>query len=78
MMGRQKIALIYKFTSLGFDLLLSDVDVVYMRNPHEYMIQPEFREADILSSSDHLSSSIPAEDEGLEMYVPLSCPSAAN
>eukprot|EP00958_Prasinococcus_capsulatus_P027188 scaffold5297_cov374-Prasinococcus_capsulatus_cf.AAC.13 len=67
-MGRQKIALIYMFTSLGFDLLLSDVDVVYMRNPHTYMVQPEFQEADILCSSDHLRSSIPPGDEGLEVW----------
>lgn len=38
-MGREKINLIYTFTKLGFDVLLSDVDTVWLRNPVPYMQQ---------------------------------------
>ena len=37
MQGREKINLIYSFTKLGFDVLISDVDTVWLRNPIPYM-----------------------------------------
>jgi hypothetical protein len=37
--GREKINLIYSFTKMGFDVLLSDVDTVWLRNPLPYMKQ---------------------------------------
>ena len=42
----------YLFTKMGFSILVSDVDTVWMRNPLPYMAQ--YSEADILTSSDHL------------------------
>ena len=50
--GREKINLVYLFTKMGFSILVSDVDTVWMRNPLPYMAQ--YPEADILTSSDHL------------------------
>lgn len=35
--GREKINLLHAFVSLGVNVLISDVDVVWMRNPIEYM-----------------------------------------
>ena len=50
--GREKINLVYLFTKMGFSILVSDVDTVWMRNPLPYMAQ--YPEADVLTSSDHL------------------------
>ena len=38
-MGREKINLIYTFTNMGFDTLISDVDTVWTRNPIPYVEQ---------------------------------------
>ena len=37
--GREKINLIHSFTQLGFDVLISDVDTVWLRNPIPYVQQ---------------------------------------
>lgn len=37
--GREKIHLIHLFTKMGFSVLLSDVDTVWLRNPLPYMKQ---------------------------------------
>ena len=71
-MGRKKIELIYLFTKMGFDILVSDVDTVWLRNPLPYMAK--YPNADVLTSSDHLSNT--AEGEGLEN--PNKAHSAAN
>jgi len=39
---------------VGFDILVSDVDTVWMQNPMPYMAK--FPMADILTSSDHLAN----------------------
>lgn len=67
-MGRKKIELIHLFTEMGFDILVSDVDTVWMKNPMPYMAR--FPAADILTSSDHLANT--AKGDGLEN------PNAAN
>lgn len=54
MQGREKIGLVLAFTSMGFDVLVSDVDTVWLRNPLPYMAA--YPEADILVSSDSLVS----------------------
>lgn len=36
-MGREKINLIYTFTKWGFDVIISDVDTVWMKDPIPYM-----------------------------------------
>mmetsp|Transcript_5824 Transcript_5824/g.16640 ORF Transcript_5824/g.16640 Transcript_5824/m.16640 type:complete len:662 (+) Transcript_5824:421-2406(+) len=61
-MGREKIGLIASFTSMGFSILVSDVDTVWMRDPLPYMAQ--YPQADCLTSSDLLADT--ARDEGLE------------
>jgi hypothetical protein len=53
LMGRKKIALIRDFTLMGFDILVSDVDTVWMRDPIPYL--QKYPEADVLTSSDHLA-----------------------
>jgi hypothetical protein len=71
-MGREKINLLHSFTKMGFDVLISDVDTVWLRNPLPYMKQ--YPDADILTSSDHLSNTV--TDEGLELWPQAA--SAAN
>ena len=50
--GREKINLVFLFTRMGYAILVSDVDTVWMKNPLPYMAQ--YPEADVLTSSDHL------------------------
>lgn len=71
-MGRSKIELIGLFVEQGFDILLSDVDTVWMRDPLPYMAR--FPNADVLTSSDHLATTV--RDDGLEKWPGAS--SAAN
>ena len=52
--GREKIALIKRFTAMGFNILVSDIDTVWLRDPLPYMAQ--YPQADILMSSDNLVS----------------------
>jgi hypothetical protein len=40
----------------GFDILVSDVDTVWMRNPVPFVLR--YPDADILTSSDHLSNTV--------------------
>jgi hypothetical protein len=71
-MGREKIKLIRVFLNLGVDVVISDVDVLWLRNPLPYFKQ--FPDADILTSSDHLGNTVP--DEQLEIWPQAA--SAAN
>eukprot|EP00192_Tetraselmis_astigmatica_P008881 CAMPEP_0117652350 /NCGR_PEP_ID=MMETSP0804-20121206/2579_1 /TAXON_ID=1074897 /ORGANISM="Tetraselmis astigmatica, Strain CCMP880" /LENGTH=607 /DNA_ID=CAMNT_0005458389 /DNA_START=187 /DNA_END=2010 /DNA_ORIENTATION=+ len=64
-MGRQKIGLAKTFTNFGLDLMLCDVDVVWIKDPTHYI--SSIPEADILTSSDSLHSTIPTGDRGLEL-----------
>ncbi len=52
--GREKIGLVLTFTNMGFDILVSDVDTVWLQNPLPYLAN--YPEADILVSSDSLVS----------------------
>jgi Nucleotide-diphospho-sugar transferase len=52
--GREKINLIHAFTKMGFTILVSDVDTVWMQNPLPFM--ERYPSADILASSDLLVS----------------------
>jgi hypothetical protein len=40
----------------GFDILVSDVDTVWMRDPRPFVLR--YPEADILTSSDHLANTV--------------------
>lgn len=56
--GREKIHLAVTFTGFGLDILLVDIDTVWMRNPLPYI--DRFPTADILSSSDNLKDTTDA------------------
>lgn len=62
-MGRDKVDIMHAFVSMGFNVILSDVDTVWMRNPLEYFKM--YEDADLLSSSDWLVAT--TEQEGLEV-----------
>uniref|UniRef100_A0A061QQR3 Glycosyltransferase n=1 Tax=Tetraselmis sp. GSL018 TaxID=582737 RepID=A0A061QQR3_9CHLO len=64
MMGREKVRLAKTFTGFGLDLMLCDVDVVWVKDPTKYFAA--IPQADVLTSSDELHSTIPAGDTGLE------------
>jgi hypothetical protein len=40
----------------GFDILVSDVDTAWMRDPLPFLLR--YPDADILTSSDHLSNTV--------------------
>lgn len=40
----------------GFDILVSDVDTVWMRDPLPFVLR--YPDADILTSSDHLANTV--------------------
>lgn len=63
-MGREKIGLVLTFTNMGFDVVVSDVDTVWLQNPLPYL--GNYPEADILVSSDSLHAT--TTDGALEMY----------
>ena len=69
-MGREKINLILTFTNLGYDVLISDVDAVWNRNPLPYI--QSLPEADILTSSDLLRNTV--DDESLEKWPEAESP----
>jgi hypothetical protein len=72
-MGREKISLIQTFTKWGVEVIISDVDTVWLENPIPYMAR--YPTADVLTSSDHLAASFPG-DTGLE--DPSTADSAGN
>ena len=57
MQGREKIGLVLAFTEIGFDVLVSDVDTVWLQDPGPFMAH--YPEADILVSSDSLVRTVP-------------------
>lgn len=59
-MGRDKVDIMHAFVSMGFNIILSDVDTVWMRNPLEYF--EIYQEADILVSSDCLATTSKQEE----------------
>ena len=71
-MGREKIRLISIFLRLGVQVIIADVDVLWLRNPLPYF--DRYKEADLLTSSDHLSNTV--SDESLEKWPDAA--SAAN
>ena len=82
-MGRDKIRLIRDFTRSGVNVLVSDIDVVWLRNPLPFF--KRYPEADVLVSSDQLRSETMIESlkqrkfivdgEGLEFHI---CHAASN
>ena len=71
-MGREKIRLISIFLRLGVQVIIADVDVLWLRNPLPFF--DRYQEADLLTSSDHLSNTV--DNESLEKWPDAA--SAAN
>lgn len=63
-MGREKIHLVSEVTKYGIDLLLSDIDTVWLRDPNEFM--DKYPDADVLTSSDN--GQMTTRDGGLEFF----------
>eukprot|EP00755_Sulcionema_specki_P025030 Sspe_Gene.82390::Locus_54000_Transcript_1_1_Confidence_1.000_Length_1379::g.82390::m.82390/K20784/XEG113; arabinosyltransferase len=63
-MGREKISLVSAVLDLGFEVLVCDVDTVWMRDPNDYVAR--FPEIDVLVSTDSLRSTKMAHEVGLE------------
>lgn len=53
-MGREKVQLVEIFTRMGFNMLISDVDTVWLRDFREFL--PVCPECDLLASSDCLTT----------------------
>ena len=51
--------MVLTFTNMGFDVVVSDVDTVWLQNPLPYLAN--YPDADILVSSDSLVSSASAQ-----------------
>jgi len=60
-MGREKVRLIEVFTDMGFDVAISDVDTVWLRDVREFL--PACPECDMLSSTDCLTTTLADEVE---------------
>ncbi|KMZ58542.1 Glycosyltransferase-like protein [Zostera marina] len=63
-MGREKVFLINSILPFGYELLMCDTDMVWLKNPLPYFAR--FPEADVLTSSDHLVPTV--SDDRLELW----------
>mmetsp|Transcript_32904 Transcript_32904/g.71762 ORF Transcript_32904/g.71762 Transcript_32904/m.71762 type:complete len:460 (-) Transcript_32904:127-1506(-) len=70
-MGRDKIRLIRDFTKQGIDVLISDIDVVWLKDPIPYFRR--YPEADLLVSTDQLRNE--TKGDALEFHI---CQTASN
>ncbi|KAH6820428.1 xyloglucanase 113 [Perilla frutescens var. hirtella] len=55
-MGREKVILIDSLLPFGFELLMCDTDMVWLKNPLPYLAR--FPEADVLTSTDQVSPTV--------------------
>ncbi|KAL7159747.1 hypothetical protein ABFS83_01G048600 [Erythranthe nasuta] len=55
-MGREKVILIDSVLPYGFELLMCDTDMVWLKNPLPYLAR--FPEADVLTSTDQVSPTV--------------------
>ncbi|KAK8948116.1 hypothetical protein KSP40_PGU020662 [Platanthera guangdongensis] len=67
-MGREKVFLISALLPFGYELLLCDTDMVWLKNPLPYLAR--FPEADILTSSDQVIPTV--TDDSLEVWQQVS------
>ncbi|MQL70831.1 hypothetical protein Taro_003114 [Colocasia esculenta] len=63
-MGREKVFLLNALLPFGYELLVCDTDMVWLKNPLPYIAR--FPEADILTSSDQLIPTV--TDDSLETW----------
>ncbi|CAL1373844.1 unnamed protein product [Linum trigynum] len=63
-MGREKVILIDSILPFGFELLMCDTDMVWLKNPLPYLAR--YPEADVLTSSDQVVPTV--TDDRLEIW----------
>lgn len=63
-MGRERLYLVDALLGFGVELLMCDTDMVFLRDPLEYVSR--YPQADVLTSSDHLAHTM--DDESLEKW----------
>ncbi|XP_042405849.1 arabinosyltransferase XEG113-like isoform X1 [Zingiber officinale] len=63
-MGREKVLLINALLPFGYEILMCDTDMVWLKNPLPYIAR--FPEADILTSSDQIVPTV--TDDSLEVW----------
>ncbi|CAI0441992.1 unnamed protein product [Linum tenue] len=63
-MGREKVILIDSILPFGFELLMCDTDMVWLKNPLPYLAR--YPEADVLTSSDQVVPTV--TDDRLEVW----------
>ncbi|XP_047338278.1 arabinosyltransferase XEG113 [Impatiens glandulifera] len=63
-MGREKVILIDAILPFGYELLMCDTDMVWLKNPLPYFAR--FPEADILTSTDQVAPTV--ADDGLDSW----------
>ncbi|XP_022937164.1 arabinosyltransferase XEG113-like [Cucurbita moschata] len=67
-MGREKVILIDSILPYGFELLMCDTDMVWLKNPLPYLAR--YPEADVLSSSDQVIPTV--VDDKLDIWNEVS------
>ncbi|RDY11581.1 Arabinosyltransferase, partial [Mucuna pruriens] len=67
-MGREKVILIESILPFGFELLMCDTDMVWLKNPLPYLAR--YPEADVLTSSDQVIPTV--VDDSLENWREVS------
>ncbi|PKA64104.1 hypothetical protein AXF42_Ash005116 [Apostasia shenzhenica] len=67
-MGREKVFLINALLPYGYELLMCDTDMVWLKNPLPYLAR--FPQADILTSSDQVIPTV--TDDSLEIWQQVS------
>lgn len=63
-MGREKVLLINALLPFGYEVLMCDTDMVWLKNPLPYLAR--FSEADVLTSSDQVIPTV--TDDSLEVW----------
>ena len=63
-LGPHKIELIYKSIRWGFEVIITDIDALVLREPFAYMAR--WPDAAFLTTSDHLGNT--TDDDGLETH----------
>ncbi|EPS61907.1 hypothetical protein M569_12886, partial [Genlisea aurea] len=64
-MGREKVSLINALLPFGFEILMSDSDTVWLKNPLPYLAR--YPEADLLTSTDQITPTV--SDDQLEDWT---------
>ncbi|PNW83849.1 hypothetical protein CHLRE_04g217949v5 [Chlamydomonas reinhardtii] len=63
----RKVVVVSRIVHWGFNVIHSDVDVVWFRDPLPYFLGPAVNNVDMAVSSDLISTGNPKGDEGLEV-----------